>query len=257
VSWSLPTGAGPGLIESEVDARIASLAPGLAPVQSVAGRTGAVVVGKSDVGLGSVPNVVAVDAAGAAAAAPVQSVNASTGAVTVAAASHVHAATDITSGRIDLARMPAGNPSGVSLRGTGTGTDPAYSAIPVRVPFVASAPATWVAMPSSLTEFLGGVLYRQSIGLAGFTRFRLAGLILTAGLSGSFLRLRYSTNGGGAWTDCGTSAGDLSLTATGAIFGAWENLVAGAKADVILSVFGDDGDGIVAPVLGSLVAEVV
>lgn len=84
----------------------------LAPVQSVAGRTGAVVVVAGDLANFN---------ASASAAAPVQSVAGRAGAVLLSAA-------DIASGRLALTQMPAGA-ANTSLHGAGAGADPAYSAL--------------------------------------------------------------------------------------------------------------------------------
>lgn len=126
----------------------------------------------------------------------------------------------------------------------------------LRVPIISAVATTWAAMPSALTELLGGALYRQAVGLGSYTKFRIIGTVTAAGFSGAVLRVYYSTNGGGAWNVAALSGADLSLTSTGAIFGAWQNIVAGAKGDVLISVFGQSGDGIVSPIIGSLSVEV-
>lgn len=207
----------------DVDGRVAALSPGMAPVQSVNGATGDVTV--TSAGLGA------------------------------ASASHTHPASDVTSGRFSMSRLPDGVTMGAPLRSWGSSADPSYSMMPMRVPFVSAAPATWTLMPSALTEFLGGVLYRNVAGLSGFVRFRVSGHVLVAGATNAVIRLRYSTNAGGAWSNCGTSSSDMPLVSTGAVFGAWEDLAVGARADVVIAPWGSSGNGVLSPVLGSLVAE--
>mgnify|MGYP004496626641 CR=1 FL=1 len=73
--------------------------PASAPVQSVAGKTGIVALVKADVGLGNVDNTT--DAAKPVSTATQTALNGK------AAAIHVHAGADITTGTIDAARLPA------------------------------------------------------------------------------------------------------------------------------------------------------
>ena len=92
----------------------AARASAAAPVQSVAGRTGAVVLAKTDVGLGSVDNTS--DAAKPISTATQTALNAKAG------TSHQHAAGDITSGTLDIARIPTGNTSTTVALGNHTHT---------------------------------------------------------------------------------------------------------------------------------------
>lgn len=158
-------------------------------------------------------------------------------------------------GRLSLSQMPDGSPSGLSLRAKGDDVSPEYAAAPTRMSFVADTPATWAAMPAADTEF--NAAYRQPMGLAGFSRFRVVANLTTPGFAGSYVRLKYSTDGGGAWSACATAAGNMPLVTGGAVFGPWASFVVGAKADVLLSIFGADGNGAVGPVFGALSIEVV
>jgi hypothetical protein len=84
-----------------------------APVQSVAGKTGAVTLAKSDVGLGNVDNTADADK-------PISTATQSA-LDGKAAASHTHAAGDITSGTVAAARLGSGTADATTfLRGDGT-----------------------------------------------------------------------------------------------------------------------------------------
>lgn len=166
---TISTSAGQYQIASYNTTQVASFAP----VQSVAGRTGAVVLQAADItagtfAIGRIPTIgytalsgvpttfapsshthsttdVISFTAAAAAAAPVQSVQARTGAVvltradiTAAAETHTHAASDITSGTFAISFIP----TGTSSSSVCVGNDARLSD---------ARPISWAAVPASST----------------------------------------------------------------------------------------------------------
>jgi hypothetical protein len=114
---------------------------------------------------------------------------------------------------------------------------------------------TWSNMPLALTKFMGlsDDFYTRRVDLSHARQARLALFASTGGVAGADLLLRYSTDNS-AWT---------TLTGTEATFGAgtgifvssWADLPAGARADVFVSLWGQDGDGSADPVFRWVYAE--
>ncbi len=125
--------------------------PAAAPVQSVASKTGVVSLVKADVGLGNVDNT-------ADSAKPVSTAT-QTALDAKAATSHNHSATNITSGTIDVARLPAATEvaiGAVELSTTSeavTGTDTTRAVTPAGV----SAAVTAALHPVVFVDSLGDI----------------------------------------------------------------------------------------------------
>jgi hypothetical protein len=95
--------------------------------------------------------------------------------------------------------------------------------------------------------------------LTGCTEVRFSAYVSTAGVSGSRLRLYYSTSFStsfGSYSTIGASTdADVVLTATGVITSGWVDLAALAADDVYLAVGELDGDGVADPAVRWLCAE--
>ncbi len=104
------------------------------------------------------------------------------------------------------------------------------------------------AVPASQTEFNGATRNRIRTDLTNANQMRLVVRIATAGLSGSKLRVQYSTDES-TWNDISTS-GDVSLTSTGTLAGSWITIPDAAKVDVYLRITGLSGDGATTPQFG-------
>jgi hypothetical protein len=127
------------------------------PVQSVAGKTGTVTLVKGDVGLANVDNTS--DAAKPISSATQTALNAK------AATAHVHSGADITSGTIDVARLPAptaatDTASGVvelaTLAEVATGTDTARAVTPAGVKSAITAAIPTVVFVNTLSNIPPG-----------------------------------------------------------------------------------------------------
>lgn len=112
---------------------------------------------------------------------------------------------------------------------------------PLVVPLV-NASVTWTNMPNAATEFTG--LPRTKYDLTHSDQVRLVVCVGVATAAAATLKIQYSTDQA-AWSDLTSTLG--SLNSTGAKAGAWENVPAGAKADVFLRVQGAGGDGTLDP----------
>lgn len=104
------------------------------------------------------------------------------------------------------------------------------------------------------TEFAGNAHRRVRVTLTDADRCRLTARVSTAGSASSVVKAQYSTNGGETtWADL-TPA--VPLNVVGTVGGAWGNVPAGAKGDVVLRLVTVGGDGVADPVVGSVVLEV-
>jgi hypothetical protein len=106
-----------------------------------------------------------------------------------------------------------------------------------------AAPVTWTNMPSATTEF-GASQYRTRVDLSKAQKIRLVASMQVAGVSGSQLWLQYSTNQS-TWVDL--MANRLPVSTTGVNESAWEDVPAGALADVFIRVMGSGGNGTLDP----------
>jgi hypothetical protein len=99
----------------------------------------------------------------------------------------------------------------------------------------------------------------QRFDLTGFTQAKLVSRVVTASASVNSprLELQYATSFTvtvGSYLDIAASPLSLSLSAAGVIDTGWVNLVAGAKANVYLTVTQNGGDGVADPALGPVTA---
>ena len=109
-----------------------------------------------------------------------------------------------------------------------------------------SSQYTW-AVPNPLTEYKSGTapfLSRLRKRLDGRTQVRLVAGINTAGLAGTQFALRYSTDNGATWNPIDDAdGGRVAVDAVGTNAGAFVNISAAAKNDVMLALFGVGGNG--------------
>ena len=128
--------------------------------------------------------------------------------------------------------------------------------IPVVVPFFlihagAATDSEWLNMPAAATELFGLTRHRIQLDLSGAVQFRVTVEVSAVGAAGSALRPRYSTNSGGAWTNlagAGVTTGDSPGLATlGQRVGAWTDIDPLALKDVLVSIWGVDGNGTADP----------
>ena len=118
---------------------------------------------------------------------------------------------------------------------------------------ISGALNTWAAMPAALTE-LGGLTHsRMKLDLGSAWQCRLVTRVAIAGLSGATIRAQYSTDES-AWSTLTTNT--VSLTNSGTIASAWEDIPAAAKGDVFVRVVGQDGNGIAAVTIGNVILQV-
>lgn len=133
--------------------------------------------------------------------------------------------------------------------------EPPPGAGPAPVPVINQAMKdtahVWTNMPAALGEYpssLTAGFARAKTDLSGATQARLVAQLSVAGSTNAELRGQYSTDNGSNWLYLDGSTGPLvNLSATGMRTGAWVNLAAGAKADVLLRIVGINGDGVVDP----------
>lgn len=146
--------------------------------------------------------------------------------------------------------------SAVAASGGGGGTT--ITDTTDRVPFLAASTAVaWTNMPLAEQEFLGNQNRRLPYLGTGKTEIRLTVGGAVVGAAAAVLRLKYSTNGGGAFT--AVTSSDVSIAAIGTavqpITSGWVTLPVGARVDGILSVFGQGGDGVADPTFTLVEAE--
>ena len=111
----------------------------------------------------------------------------------------------------------------------------------------------WTNMPAAETELAGVVHRRCRVDLTDCDRCRLTARVSTQGAAGSVLKAQYATADAGPWTDLTIG---VSLAAVDTAAGAWGDVPAGAKGDVIVRVVGVGGNGTADPVIGNVVLEV-
>lgn len=109
---------------------------------------------------------------------------------------------------------------------------------------------TWASQAAADQELNNGNGSRLLIDLASFTQFRLTAQVRIAGAAGADIRLRYSLNGGVAWTNLdGATGPELSIGSTGQKNTPWTAIdpVAIVAGDLIMNVWGKDGNGAASP----------
>lgn len=107
---------------------------------------------------------------------------------------------------------------------------------------------TWTSMPAAVTELFGNTFGRIKVNLAEATQYRIYVDQSVAGFAGADINLQYSLDGTNFLAADSAAAGELDVgTGTGVKYGAFANLVSGAKGDVWLRLVGKDGNGTVSP----------
>ncbi len=133
-----------------------------------------------------------------------------------------------------------------------------------RVPFLfggsVAAGIVWTNMPAALTLFNGNAGAIQKVDLTNFTQVRLmVNKLGVAGAAGAKIRLLYKTTYDQTVANhltIGSSEVQCAVDTTNAyVDSGYINLVAGAKAEVFVSLAGITGDGAIDPVFGDIVAE--
>ena len=170
-----------------------------------------------------------------------------------------------TNTRVPLAQLGSGSPSGSNfLRGDGSWAVPAGGGGGVSqliVNLIADgAGITWTNMPAAVTFFGGSHRYATKVDLTNYTDCRLiVNKQATAGAAAAIVRLRYITAFNttvGNWLTIGSSEVSVAVNVLNTVIvSSWIPLVAGAKADVFITLDGSGGDGVLDPVFGSIVAQ--
>jgi hypothetical protein len=86
------------------------------------------------------------------------------------------------------------------------------------------------------------------MNLSGYSLMRFYQTVGTSGAAGSVVRLKYSLDAGVTWT---ALTGDISLVGGGVKSLAWIEIPSLARQDILVSLFGQGGDGATDPSLGS------
>jgi len=116
----------------------------------------------------------------------------------------------------------------------------------------------WGNMPAALTEIFANEVLRETVDLTYVTQFRLIINVTTLGSVNAELGVQYSTDSGTNFNglDNGTqdsnSTVTASLSATGHITTAWTDLASGARADILLRIMGENGDGVADPAVSTV-----
>jgi hypothetical protein len=144
---------------------------------------------------------------------------------------------------------------------TRAGADTLYTPLqgaPDLFPILATTSGTltaWTNMPAALTFFLGQIRWVFPLDLTNRTQIKLSVLLPgTVGSAGSKIRLLYRLESGGYSTNItdyvtiGTSEVEAPIsTASSYQTSGWIDIVAGARAQVLVAVAGIDGDGAADP----------
>lgn len=112
----------------------------------------------------------------------------------------------------------------------------------------------WVDMPAAETELLGSANYRVTVPLFSTFRARILASVQAAGASTpAFLVLKYSLDAGMNWEYLDHVSGPfLEIDSTGDLVGDWVELDPTAQDDVLLAIFGEDGDATEDPIFTEL-----
>ncbi len=163
-----------------------------------------------------------------------------------------------------------GIPAHLGMTGLPPGADGATgpqgpSGVPFRMTFATPvlAALAWTNMPAALSFLFSSATVGKEIQKADLTNYTQCRLLVnkqgTAGAAASKLILRYRTAFNQVvanYSDIGASEVSVAVNVTNSYLDTgWINLVAGAKADVFVSVLGSGGDGALDPAFGPIVAE--
>jgi hypothetical protein len=102
--------------------------------------------------------------------------------------------------------------------------------------------STWAAMPAADTELPNGFRVRALLTSARETRLCVD--VLLAAFAGATLRATFSTDSGASWDDL---TGTVAIDVAGNFETAWTTVPGGAASDVLVSVFGLGGNGVIGP----------
>jgi len=160
---------------------------------------------------------------------------------------------------------PPGNdgaqgPQGIQgVKGDTGAQGPAGPASVLVVPFCTStaANAAWTNMPAAESFLFASHRVVTKVDLTNFTQCRLVvNKQATAGAASSILFVKYRTAFDTTATNylaIGALAVQVAINVQNSVLAsAWVDLVAGAKADVFLTVNGSGGDGVLDPGFGSI-----
>lgn len=205
------------------------------PVTSVAGKTGAVTLNGSDIGLGNVTN----------------------DAQLLKSMSYTTKASPAAGDKIVIKDQSDGLPKIVDWNQLPSGSFSGSSANPplLEYSFLTNY-LTWTAQPAAATE-VGGSQRRKRVNLLAANKLYVQNSVITAGFTGAYLRPQYSTltNPSTAdtdWTDFHASSQDLPLT-TGTTVTTAMDVPSGAKvASVWIRFKGVGGNATISPVFGNL-----
>lgn len=122
------------------------------------------------------------------------------------------------------------------------------------------AAVAYTNMAAAASFFAGSHRYATKLDLSGYTQVRLiVNKQATAGAANAKVRLRYITAFSttvGSWLAIGASEVQVAVNVQNTVLDSgWINLVAGAKADVFVTLDGIGGDGALDPVFGAISAQ--
>lgn len=205
------------------------------PVTSVAGKTGAVTLNGSDIGLGNVTN----------------------DAQLLKSMSYTTKSSPAAGDKIVIKDQSDGLPKVIDWNQLPTAAVGSAANPPELEYCFATNNLTWTAMPAAATEF-GGGQNRKRVNLTAAAKLRVQVIKTVVGATGSYLRPQYSTltNPSTAdtdWTDFDATALDLTLVGTGTIATSQINVPSAAQiANVWVRFKGAGGDGTASPTVRGL-----
>ena len=119
----------------------------------------------------------------------------------------------------------------------------------------ASQAYTWTNMPTAETLLFNVGNNKVPVDLTNYTQIRWNFWLNVAGSAGAKLYVKYATTVNGTYNAIDGSTGTEIAIDTGSAthkLSSWVNLVAGAKADIWVAVYGSGGDATVDPGFGSM-----
>lgn len=206
------------------------------PVSSVAGRTGAITLTSSDVGLSLVENVAQLHKA----------------------LDYASKASPIAGDKVLLKDQADGLPKLVDWNQLPSGGGGGVATLPPEIEFsFITNNLTWTDQPAAATE-LGGSMRRKKVNLQTATKVRCQLNVGIAGAAGSYARPQYSTLTNPSladtdWTDFHASALDMAMGTTGMKYPNSITIPSGAKVNNVWIRFkGVGGDAAADPVISQI-----